>query len=108
MLFGQFGNVQGAEILYNDRGSRGFGFVTMSRGRDADIALSQLNHSIVEGRVIQVGLATPKVKKRREADLASRLVLVEAETRLYQAQLEVLKLQQQLQSQNHRVPLYHV
>ena len=67
MLFGQFGNVQGAEVLYNQRGSKGFGFVTMSRGQDADIARARLNNSILEGRIIQVKLATPKVKKRRRS-----------------------------------------
>ena len=53
MLFGKFGNVEGAEILYNDRGSKGFGFVTMSRGQDADLARARLNNAIVEGRVIE-------------------------------------------------------
>ena len=61
MLFGKFGNVEDAEIIYNDKGSKGFGFVTMSRGKDADNALIRLNHSIVEGRIIEVNLATPKV-----------------------------------------------
>merc|ERR1719219_2512430 len=61
MLFGKFGNVEDAEIIYNDQGSKGFGFVTMSRGRDADNALIRLNHSIVEGRIIEVNLATPKI-----------------------------------------------
>ena len=112
MLFGKFGNVQEAEVLYNDRGSKGFGFVTMARGQDADIARVQLNHSIIEGRVIQVRPATPKVRKRRGANLppgvssqgcgclGCRLCLVQAETKMYEAQLEVLKLHQQLQASN--------
>ena len=58
MLFGNYGNVEGAEILYNDRGSKGFGFVTMSRGQDADLARARLNNAIVEGRVIQAGWST--------------------------------------------------
>ena len=114
MLFGKFGNVQEAEVLYNDRGSKGFGFVTMARGQDADIARVQLNHSIIEGRVIQVRPATPKVKKRRGAALphgasipgcdclACRKSLIEAETKMYEAQLEVLKLHQQLQKYNYQ------
>ena len=61
MLFGKLGAVEDAEIIYNDKGSKGFGFVTMSRGRDADNALIRLNHSIVEGRIIEVNLATPKM-----------------------------------------------
>ena len=115
MLFGRFGNVEGAEIIYNDRGSKGYGFVTMSRGQDADRALNGLNHTIVEGRIIHVKLATPKVKKIRRAEsvlphgvanrgcqcLGCRKSLVEAETKMYQAQLEVLKLHHYLQSYNH-------
>ena len=61
MLFGKLGSVEDAEIIYNDKGSKGFGFVTMSRGKDADNALIRLNHSIVEGRIVEVNLATPKV-----------------------------------------------
>merc|ERR1719228_559957 len=60
-LFGKFGAVQDAEIIYNDMGSKGFGFVTMARGQDADRAVSRLNHATVEGRVIVVNLATPKI-----------------------------------------------
>ena len=56
MLFGKFGTVAEAEIIYNDKGSKGFGFVTMSRGKDADYALRKLNHAIVEGRVIEVSV----------------------------------------------------
>ena len=56
MLFGKFGNVEDAEIIYNDKGSKGFGFVTMSRGQDADDALIRLNHAIVEGRIIEVNM----------------------------------------------------
>ena len=54
MLFGKLGNVEDAEIIYNDKGSKGFGFVTMSRGQDADNALLRLNHAVVEGRIIEV------------------------------------------------------
>ena len=57
MLFGKFGNVEAAEIIYNDLGSKGFGFVTMSRVQDADNAHRRLNHSIVEGRIIEVYFA---------------------------------------------------
>ena len=54
MLFGKFGNVEEAEIIFNGKGSKGFGFVTMSRGQDADNALNMLNNAIVEGRVLEV------------------------------------------------------
>ena len=35
VLFGQFGKVEDAEIIYNDKGSKGFGFITMARNQDA-------------------------------------------------------------------------
>jgi len=60
MLFGQFGNVEDAEIIYNDKGSKGFGFITMARNQDADVARLRLHGTIVEGRIIEVNLATPK------------------------------------------------
>jgi len=63
MLFGQFGNVVDAEIIYNDKGSKGFGFITMARNQDADVARLSLHGSIVEGRIIEVNLATPKSSK---------------------------------------------
>ena len=124
MLFGKFGNVEDAEIIYNDKGSKGFGFVTMSRGKDADHALLRLNHSIVEGRIIEVNLATPKVvgfKKspddtvpgqvsslssmsRKSAGppssspttLASSQALLTAEAQLAEAKMEVFRIRQKM------------
>jgi len=122
MLFGKFGNVEAAEIIYNDKGSKGFGFVTMSRGQDADNAHRRLNHSIVEGRIIEVNLATPKISgfKRSRSPvgdilgfssgspgssftLASSKALVEAETKLAEAKLEVLQIRKQMHLQKCRV-----
>ena len=114
MLFAKFGNVEDAEIIYNDKGSKGFGFVTMSRGRDADNALIRLNQAIVEGRIIEVNLATPKVVglKKTASDVGSSAedpaispgssnALVEAEMKLAQAQMEVLRLRKQMQLFNY-------
>ena len=66
MLFGQFGNVEDAEIIYNDKGSKGFGFITMARSQDADLARLKLHNTIVEGRIIEVNLATPKNSVTRQ------------------------------------------
>ena len=109
MLFGKFGNVEDAEIIYNDKGSKGFGFVTMSRGREADNARIRLHQAVVEGRIIEVNLATPKVVgfKKTPVDVdspgvdpadspGSSKALMEAELRLAQAQMEVLRLRSQL------------
>ena len=114
MLFAKFGNVEDAEIIYNDKGSKGFGFVTMSRGRDADNALIRLNHSIVEGRIIEVNLATPKVVGFKKASVSGRSptedpavspasleALMEAELKLAQAKMEVLRLRKQMQLFNY-------
>ena len=108
MLFGKFGNVEDAEIIYNDKGSKGFGFVTMSRGRDADHARIRLNKAIVEGRIIEVNLAVPKIagKKKTGDGVGSPPVdpsvsrrpsqaLLEAQLKV--AQMEVLRLRQQLE-----------
>ena len=69
MLFGQFGNVEDAEIIYNDKGSKGFGFITMARAQDADLARLKLHNSIVEGRIIEVNLATPKIHTPRPSSI---------------------------------------
>jgi len=123
-LFGQFGDVMESEIIYNDKGSRGFGFVTMSRERDADIAKATLHGTVVEGRIIEVNLATKKTSAGARAMISpcvgstiiwrktdrpppvlsfrsfpppsSPQSMVEAQTRLAEAQLAVLQMQQKM------------
>ena len=129
MLFGKFGNVEDAEIIYNDKGSKGFGFVTMSRGRDADNAVIRLNHSIVEGRIIEVNLANPKIRKTPAPDdsvpdglsyvyrrvsrppspsptptphSSTHRSLVEAEAKLAEAKLEVSRIRRQMRMERFR------
>merc|ERR1712098_701842 len=60
-MFEKFGEVTDVEIIYNDKGSKGFGFVTMAKGSDADKARLVLHGGTVEGRIIEVNLATPKI-----------------------------------------------
>ena len=43
-----------AEIIFNDRGSKGFGFVTFANGDDALKARDDLNGRVVDGRKIEV------------------------------------------------------
>ena len=43
-----------AEIIFNDRGSKGFGFVTFANGEDALKAKDHLNGRVVDGRKIEV------------------------------------------------------
>lgn len=42
------------EIIFNERGSKGFGFVTMVNSADAERAREKLHGTIIEGRKIEV------------------------------------------------------
>ena len=42
------------EIIFNERGSKGFGFVTFGNAEDAESARAELHGSVVEGRKIEV------------------------------------------------------
>ena len=53
-LFQKFGPILDVEIIFNERGSKGFGFVTFANSSDADRAREQLHASVVEGRKIEV------------------------------------------------------
>ncbi|XP_030638432.1 RNA binding protein fox-1 homolog 2 [Chanos chanos] len=52
-MFGQFGKILDVEIIFNERGSKGFGFVTFENSADAEKARERLNGTIVEGRKIE-------------------------------------------------------
>lgn len=43
-----------AEIIFNDRGSKGFGFVTFANGDSALKARDELNGRVIDGRKIEV------------------------------------------------------
>lgn len=61
-LFEEFGQVTSAKVI-TDREtgrSRGFGFVEMSSGKEADEAMSKLNGKEIEGRAISVSVAREK------------------------------------------------
>ena len=45
------------EIIFNERGSKGFGFVTFANSSDADRAREHLQATVVEGRKIEVFIA---------------------------------------------------
>ena len=120
-MFEKFGVVTDVEIIYNDKGSKGFGFVTMAKGEKADTARMVLHGSTVEGRIIEVNLATPKITPvnrpscpqqttwmsnnfspssvfpgRTFSTASSPLAMLQAQTRLAEAQLEVLQMQQKM------------
>uniref|UniRef100_A0A8C3G582 RNA binding protein fox-1 homolog 3 n=1 Tax=Cyclopterus lumpus TaxID=8103 RepID=A0A8C3G582_CYCLU len=65
-MFGQFGKILDVEIIFNERGSKGFGFVTFETSVDADRAREKLNGTIVEGRKIEVNNATARVMTNKK------------------------------------------
>ena len=91
-LFSPFGPVLQAVVIFNARGSKGFGFVTMAREEDAQKAMARLNHSMIDGRSISINLANPK-KSSMDRELS------QAQVRLEQAELEVQRLREELCSE---------
>ncbi|VDO32132.1 unnamed protein product [Haemonchus placei] len=53
-MFSPFGVVSNAEIVMNERGSKGFGFVTLDTKEGCEAARAALNGMVVQGRVIEV------------------------------------------------------
>ena len=64
-MFGKFGNILDVEIIFNERGSKGFGFVTFQSATDADNARAELHGSVVDGRKIEVNNATARVQTKK-------------------------------------------
>lgn len=59
-MFEAYGTVIDAEIIFNERGSKGFGFVTMESADAAAMAKEALNGKEMDGRKIEVNNATPR------------------------------------------------
>ena len=106
-LFSSCGTVTDVQVVTNEKGSKGFGFVSLSNSEEAAVAQRMLHGTIVEGRRIEVNPATPKVRSVmgprpplmtfcEETMLqnypSKMLELVEAQTRLAEAQLAVLQM----------------
>ncbi|XP_031781174.1 RNA binding protein fox-1 homolog 2 isoform X3 [Nasonia vitripennis] len=64
-MFGQYGPILDVEIIFNERGSKGFGFVTFANSADADRARERLHGTVVEGRKIEVNNATARVQTKK-------------------------------------------
>ncbi|RCN51944.1 hypothetical protein ANCCAN_02032 [Ancylostoma caninum] len=54
----RFGKVSNAEVVMNERGSKGFGFVTLDTKEASEAARAALHGTIIQGRVIEVKKAT--------------------------------------------------
>ncbi|KAJ8344943.1 hypothetical protein SKAU_G00291360 [Synaphobranchus kaupii] len=65
-MFGQFGKILDVEIIFNERGSKGFGFVTFETSAEAEKARERLHGTLVEGRKIEVNNATARVMTNKK------------------------------------------
>jgi len=61
-VFGKYGTTFDVEVVYNERGSKGFGFVTFLTKKDALEAKRRMDREIVDGRRLVVNFAKPKQK----------------------------------------------
>ena len=68
-MFSIFGPILDSEIIFNERGSKGFGFVSFANPADAQRAKKALHGLIVDGRQIEVNYATPRPKRGRKSEL---------------------------------------
>uniref|UniRef100_A0A914CN32 RRM domain-containing protein n=1 Tax=Acrobeloides nanus TaxID=290746 RepID=A0A914CN32_9BILA len=66
-MFEKYGPVTDVEIIFNERGSKGFGFVTMERVEDAAKARQEMHGCVIEGRKIEVNLATARIHSKKPA-----------------------------------------
>ena len=64
-MFEKYGKVNEVEIIFNERGSKGFGFVSFANKEDADLAKRALHQTKVDGRVIEVNDATARNKAKK-------------------------------------------
>ena len=64
-LFGQVGTVNVVEIIFDKftGRSRGFAFVTMANGDEAQKAVEQFHGHEVEGRALSVNIARPRAER---------------------------------------------
>ncbi|HET8563474.1 MAG TPA: RNA-binding protein [Candidatus Binatia bacterium] len=73
-VFSAHGTVESARVIsdkFTGR-SRGFGFVEMSSGGEAQKAIEALNGSQLEGRTLVVNEAKPMAKRENGGDRGSR------------------------------------
>ncbi len=64
-LFGQVGTVNVVEIIFDNftGRSRGFAFVTMANGDEAQKAVEQFHGHEIEGRALSVNIARPREER---------------------------------------------
>ncbi|XP_051019507.1 polyadenylate-binding protein 1-like [Acomys russatus] len=66
-LFGRFGQVLSVKVMTDEGGkSKGFGFVSFERHKDAQRAVDEMNGQELNGKLIYVGRAQKKVDRHTE------------------------------------------
>lgn len=65
VMFEKFGKVNEVEIIFNERGSKGFGFVSFANKTDAETAKKALHQTKVDGRIVEVNDATARNKSKK-------------------------------------------
>ena len=73
-LFAEFGEVQEAKVIKDQRSnqSKGFGFVEMPSNSEADQAIKALNGKFIGGRNIKVNPADSGRKKKKRSSFRRR------------------------------------
>lgn len=71
-MFSTFGPILDAEIIFNERGSKGFGFVSFVDARDALRAKRAFDRVVIDGREIEVNYATPRPRRWSRRPSSSR------------------------------------
>ncbi|HLV42600.1 MAG TPA: hypothetical protein VKY37_09990 [Brumimicrobium sp.] len=68
--FSQFGEVTYAHVVYDNKTkkSKGYGYIEMENLSEANAAIGSLNGMDVNGRILDVKLATPKDKRPQNID----------------------------------------
>lgn len=64
IMFAKYGRVRSAKIVTNHETnqSKGFAFVEMSSGYEAEVAIMRLNGTNMDGRTIKVSAAKPLIR----------------------------------------------
>ena len=69
-----YGDIVDAEIIFNERGSKGFGFVTFSNAEDANRAREDISGRVIDGRKIEVWCS--KCSNHTKVKILTHFVLV--------------------------------
>ena len=78
------------EIIFNERGSKGFGFVTFEDKAEAELAKQELNGSIIEGQTfffrlrVSLRLGNKQINSGRKVEVNDATVRVQSKHKVQQ------------------------